>query len=456
MRTINKRILIIIIIALVFFAFTDVLLFSMLRNAPVYAMNTANNHIFKNGVLTNAGAIYDVRGRKIAYSEGGTRRYSDDTDTRKALLHIIGDSDGFMTGGLQNTFRPELCGYDLVRGVNVDDEISLNLTLDSELCTYAFTALGNYRGCAAVCNYRTGELRAIATSASYDPYYKPSSRDIEEKSIYDGVYINRFFNGLYTPGSIFKIVTAEAALSDIEDIYDQSFYCEGEYTENGNNIICMGEHYDLGFRRAMNVSCNVAFAQIAEEVGEKELKRVFVKNGLDTKYKTTDRITTTGGQFSTEAARDLNSLGWTGIGQSNTLINPYSFLTYICAIANGGKTTMPYFVKNAFKGDTLTYSAKPLDSGIEIDPSVASGLRDLLRSNVRDYYGDDMFGYVTMCGKTGTAQQDEGESTSLFVGFSADEEFPYAIIVIMEEAGGGLRYAGATGADIMSHLYNRE
>ena len=64
--------------------------------------------------------------------------YSDDSDIRAALLHILGDNKGFIADGIQDTFKKELCGYNIFTGVNAESKSSLNLTLDSELCAYAY------------------------------------------------------------------------------------------------------------------------------------------------------------------------------------------------------------------------------------------------------------------------------------------------------------------------------
>ena len=107
------------------------------------------------------------------------------------------------------------------------------------------------------------------------------------------------------------------------------------------------------------------------------------------------------------------------------------------AIANSGTAIKPYFVKSIvnYSGMT-TYSNSPETvSEIKMSSSLADSLKELLRSNVRNYYGDSAFPGLTMCGKTGTAEVANKKDTALFVGFSADENFPYAIIVVVEDCG---------------------
>lgn len=450
MKTINKRIALVVAVVLVFTCFFSLLVFSMLTNAEEYALKGVNAHLFENGVLINAGEILDANGIRLAYSENGQRKYSDDSDIRAALLHILGDNKGFISDGIQDTFKKELCGYNIFTGVNTESKSSLILTLDSELCAAAYNILGKNKGCIAVCNYKTGELVCVASAPSYDIYNKPD--DIDTNSAYEGIYINRFFDGLYTPGSIFKLVTAYAAIENIDDIFEREYVCNGA----DGNIICNDVHGKITFKQALNQSCNVAFAEIANEIGPEVLQETVESLGLTANYETPDRISTAGGIFDIEKSDSYTEIGWAGIGQSTNLVNPYSFLTFVCAIANGGQAYEPYFVSNASDSNNIhKYEANKKMSGIDIAPTTASLLRDLMRSTVSDFYGDYMFGNVSMCGKTGTAEKDDGVSNALFVGFSDKESFPYAVIVIVEDSGSGLKYAGSAAAEIMQKVYNK-
>lgn len=454
MKTINKRTILIIAVTAVFLAFTALLMFSMFSHAEEYALKTINAHLFDNGILINAGDIVDSNGVKLAYTENGERKYAENSDTRAALLHIIGDDKGFIDGGIQDTFREDLCGYNIVYGVNKTSGNTLKLTLDSELCASAYNALYPYKGCIAVCNYKTGELVCIATSPSYDVYNKPNDLDDEEK--YEGVYINRLFGGLYTPGSTFKTVTALGAIENIDDIFNQTFYCSGSYSLGGGKIICNDVHGTITFKQALNQSCNVAFAQIAVQLGADNLNKAFETAGLGISHDTIDRLHTKSGICAASESISENELGWAGIGQSTTLVNPYSFLNFMCAVANGGTSYEPYFVKSAVNGSgRAVYEAKPVSSGVSINPSTASTLKELLRSNVSDYYGDYMFGGLTMCGKTGTAEIDNKQPHAWFVGFSYDDSFPYAVVAVLENSGSGLKYAGGAAAKIMTELYEK-
>lgn len=450
MRTINKRIILIVSVVMVFIVFTLLLMFSMFSNAQEYALKSVNAHLYENGVLTNAGEIVDVNGIKLAYTQDGERKYNDNPAIRSSFLHILGDNKGFISGGIQDTFKNELSGYNIVYGVNKESKNTLNLTLDAELCALAYNELGSYKGCIAVCNYKTGELICVASTPSYDIYNKPE--DIDSNPDYEGIYINRLYGGLYTPGSVFKVVTALAAIENIDDIYSRTFYCDG----TDGAIICNDVHGEISFKTALNQSCNVAFAQIAVELGADKINEAFHKAGLDVSHENSDRITTKSSILNIDDSFTAADIGWTGIGQSTTLVNPYSFLNFMCAVANGGKSYEPYFVAFAAnENGRKVYEAEPVDSGVSINTTTASLLKELLRSDVSDYYGDYLFGDVTMCGKTGTAERDNGLPHAWFAGFSYDDSFPYAVIAVLEDSGSGLKYAGSAASAVMQELYKK-
>ena len=126
----------------------------------------------------------------------------------------------------------------------------------------------------------------------------------------------------------------------------------------------------------------------------------------------------------------------------------------MCAIANGGTCYEPYFVKSVTNdSDRYIYQAKPVDSGININSTTAATLKKIFRSTVSNYYGDYRFGNLIMCGKTGTAEQDNANPHAWFAGFSADEDFPYAVVAVLENSGKGLNYAGTAASNVLQKLY---
>ena len=146
-------------------------------------------------------------------------------------------------------------------------------------------------------------------------------------------------------------------------------------------------------------------------------------------------------------------LGWAGIGQYTTMVNPYHMLTLLGAIANNGVATKPYFVENMVypDGKTDIIGKTEVNKTVNLDPQIAAQMKKLLRSNVVNYYSDDTFPGLEMCGKTGTAEV-EGGSHAWFVGFSQREDTPYAVICVVEKSGSGLSVAGSVVNEVMQEV----
>ena len=136
-----------------------------------------------------------------------------------------------------------MIGYDKITGLNEASKgtASARLTISAEVQKAALQALGSYHGAVGVYNYKTGEILCAVTSPSYDPDNIPDIAG-DETGTYDGVYLNRFFDAAYTPGSIFKLVTSAAALEKSASAQTETHTCTGKTIIGGQEIICMGEH----------------------------------------------------------------------------------------------------------------------------------------------------------------------------------------------------------------------
>lgn len=166
---------------------------------------------------------------------------------------------------------------------------------------------------------------------------------------YEGVYVNRFFDAAYTPGSIFKLVTAAAALETIEGVQSRTFQCSGKTIIGGQEIICNGVHGSLSLAGALAHSCNVAFGELAAELGAGVLQEYAEKLGL-TGSISCEGYKTAPGKIDLSGADD-GDVAWAGIGQYTDQVGALAFLRYMGAIANGGNAAEPYLMQRVRKGD---------------------------------------------------------------------------------------------------------
>ena len=120
------------------------------------------------------------------------------------------------------------------------------------------------------------------------------------------------------------------------------------------------------------------------------------------------------------------------------------------AIANGGTGQSPDRIR--YLGSFGKFTGRLPEVMVKMNPETAAKLRDMLRSNVVNKYGEGRFPGLEMCGKTGTAEIDGKKSNSVFAGFSLRSDLPLAVIVIAENAGWGSGTAASTANEVMQYF----
>lgn len=451
MRDTLRRTAVLYALIIAFLAGVGFLLFSLWTQGSDWAANRANQHIFKNGSTINSGIIYDRNGTPLAWSEDGKRRYSESKAVRKSTLHVVGDSSGFISTGTQSLYRSKLSGYNIIDGIysilhEPEKAASVTLNIDSEACRAAYNAFDGYDGAIVVYNYRTGEMLCSVSKPTYDLLNVPDGLRTDPE--YDGVFLDKVVSGVYTPGSVMKIITAISALQNIPDIESQSFDCDGEFECGDGTVICNSTHGEENFEKAFNKSCNHAFADISLQLGADRLRSTAEALGFN-KQLYSGEVRLAKSRFS-PSTTNKSELGWAGIGQSTTLVNPSHLLSIVGAIANGGTGLAPNRIKNysGFFGEM-----KPsADAVVALDPQIASKMRQYMRSNVVNKYGDENFPNLEFCAKTGTAQLDDADSHSWLAGFSGRDDLPFAVVCVVENGGWGSGPATEITNEVMQYF----
>ena len=440
MRNTTRRTYIIIFLIVAFFAGLGIMLYGFITDGDTWVANRANALIYKGGELTVAGTIYDSDGEILVSTENGKRVYNQNYNKRLSTLHVVGDSAGYIATGVQTLYRSNLIGYNFVDGIygtlSSDEGVDIKLTIDADVCAEAYAAMNGNKGTVIVYNYETGEVICMVSAPTYDPQNKPKDINTNTTGKYNGIYMNRAISGVFTPGSTFKVVTAICAIENIPDLYSRTFKCTGKKTFGKGDVICNGVHGSLNFERALNVSCNSVFSELANEVGKDKLTETVRALGFG-KNVTISKAKTVRSTFDVSDSTKLD-LGWAGIGQYTTLVNPSQMLMFMGAIANGGKAMTPYIVEES--SEIVDVKSK-VNTNIKLSEETATKVKKLLRSNVKNYYSDNKFPNLEMCGKTGSAEVSNGKSHAWFVGFSNKEGFPYAIVVCLENGGLGYTHA---------------
>jgi len=423
-RTLHRSI-ISLVLAAAFLLGLGVLCFKYIKDGASWANQVYNRH--QNAKI--AGTIYDRHGRILAESVNGVRTFNEDYNVRVGMMHCIADELVDIETAVQSRKPEKLFGYSGLLGYSLPKELNygqdITLTLDSQVCAKVYEAFDDRKGACVVYNYKTGEIICMVSTPSFDPQNVP-----EEPP--EGSYINNVLSTVYSPGSIYKIITTAALIESGADIDKMTFNCEGEKDFGGNDVSCMdGAHGKMDIYTAFSRSCNIAFADAATKLGRDNMQKISDKLGI-TKSFSVNGVETKSGNFDVSEASD-NELAWSGVGQYTNLVNPMQMAMLCGAIANGGSAKEPiYFESNEAPEDIEFMSSKTADK-----------MQDIMRYTVGNYYGDGLFPGLTVGAKTGTAEVGEGiEPNAWMVGYSTDSSYPLAFAVVVEEGGLGYDVAG--------------
>lgn len=438
MRKLEKRAILCMLLAACLFAGMVVYVVRFTTQGNDWATWYYNTHIFKNGHLAT-GNVYDVDGNLMAGNKKGKVVYYDDETTRRATAHAVGDADGAVVTSAETAFRDRLVGYNVVTGTySVTGEGNdITLTINKDVCLTAYNALAGRNGCVGVYNYKTGEIICMVSTPSFDPKDPPSMKDAES-----GTFMNKFLISTQTPGSIFKLVTAAAAIETYDKLGSWSYTCNGTQEINGEKITCTRAHGEVDFKGALANSCNCGFAMLTQEIGARKMRRYTEAAGLKDCYDM-DGVENAAGSFEFPSYAPL-SLAWAGIGQWKDQVNPASMLVYMSAIAQDGKGTVPCLIHREYPAASHT--------GRMIESSTAKRLRRMMRYNVESEYGQGNFPDLKIYAKSGTAEVGEGEPTAWFTGFIKNKHYPYAFIVCVEHGGYGASTAGPIANQVLQEI----
>lgn len=436
MKKTMSRSIISLILALAFLSGLGFLCVKYIIDADLWASQSYNPYMVSGQGLVGAVDILDRNGVILATSEDGVRTYHENESTRKAMLHTVGDGSYNIATAVETAYRDRISGHSKIFGYGLPQSLkgknNLTITLDSEVCTDVYEAFEGRNGACFVYNYKTGEVLCMVSAPTYDPMSIPENPA-------DGSYLNNCISSTYTPGSIFKIITAAAGFEHIENYKNKTFTCDSKKEIGNYEVTCLEKHGTLSLHDAFAYSCNIAFGDTALLAGRENMQKTAEEMGINRSFRIGE-VYTAKGNFNLKDADDI-STAWSGIGQYTDTVNPAQMAILCGAIAQGGETRLPHYVKGENSGK----------SGRLMSEEVAAELESLMRYTISDYYGDSMFEGLTVCAKTGTAEVGDGKlPNGWMIGYSTDEDAPLAFAVVVEEGDYGFYSAGPIARIAMS------
>lgn len=411
------------------------------RQQMLLAQNRRGSILSANG---------DVLARTIENSEGEEVR---EYPYQNLFSHVVGYSVNGRLGVeaqanyyLINSNAPlsQKAGLDVSGEKYPGDDVYT--TLDVNLQQVASTALGVYKGAIIVTEPKTGRILAMVSKPDFNP---EEIVDIWDDLIADkdsSVLLNRVTQGLYPPGSTFKIVTALEYMKENPDSYGSySYNCTGSIARGEDRIQCYHGtvHGTVGFSRSFAKSCNTSFANIGLSLNRERfsdtLSALLFNEELPLGFNyNKSRIDVT-------ADTSDSDMMQISIGQGTTAITPIHMNMITCAIANKGTLMKPYVVERVENSSgSVIKSFSPSSYKKIISTEEAAALSDLMSDVVTEGTASRLKGLsYTAAGKTGSAEYGtvKGDSHAWFTGFAPVENPEICVTIIIEGAGAGGDYA---------------
>ena len=396
--------------------------------------------IVRGNIETSDGVVI---AETLVDSEGNeTRNYP----YKDMFAHVVGYNSYGRTG-----LELSMNFYMLRSNINIFERVKNELreeknpgdnvisTINYDLQKAAYDALGDNNGAVIVIEPDTGKILAMVSKPAYDP--NNIDEVWEEVHSEEGststVLLNRAVQGLYAPGSTFKILTLLEYMRENPDYENYSYECTSSGVFNNVSIHCASDrvHGVVDVAQSLAKSCNTSFVNMGVTLDMEKFNNLcedFMYNS-ELPYEGTYSRSS----FVLDENSDISEIPQTVIGQGKTQITPLHNALIISAIANGGVVMKPYLVdsiENADGAVVKKYKSKSYKSIME--PSEAEILTEYLTEVCTSGTAADYFANVSysVAGKTGTAEYDnQGNCNSWFIGFSNVDDPDIAVSIVVED-----------------------
>jgi len=429
------------------------------------------------------GEITDRDGERLAWTALDANGEPYRKYRSPSLSGVLGyASRSFGTAGLERAFDAQLTGItpvdpiaDLVKKFRTDpsDPQALRTTLVARLQQAAVVALGAHRGAVVMLDPRTGEVLVLASTPVFDAsaVADPSTATETFASLQadkDLPLLPRATQGRYVPGSVFKIVTAVAALGSGAVTTDTTFAEQPGAEKDGLLVsgfrVRDGHHRATGatpldFLGATEASCNIWYALAGLQTGGDALAEWAGRLGFGAPIPfdlptAVSQVTGGGGTFG-GGFFDAVELANAAYGQAETVVTPLQMALVASTVANDGTLMRPRLVMS-FAGRAGTEAVPPEVWRRILEPALARDIAVAMRRAVdgkigRLYTRGAAVKGLTVAGKSGTAELGgSGEPNSWFIGFAPAEDPEIVIAVVVEEGGKGAERAAPIAGKLLT------
>ena len=414
------------------------------------------------------GTIYASDGTELAY----TKADSEGKETRiypydDMFAHTVGYSaQGGM--GLEKQMQEYLMSADISLSERLSNDLkeskdqgnSVYTSLDPAVQLIAYNSLGQYKGAVIVTEAKTGRILAMVSKPCFDPNSIEAEWDEISKDEINSPLMNRASQGLYPPGSTFKIISTLEYLREHPTDWSKYYYnCSGKITKGDTTIRCFHGtvHGGLDLKGSFAKSCNSSFANIG--LGLDRTKFAQTLESLMFNQVPPVDFEANPSHISMRENMTEENIMQTAIGQSETLVTPLQMNMVTLTIANDGVMMKPYMVDKVVSSDgniIKSYAPKPL--GTVMTAEEVAVMRSFMEAVVQSGTATALKGLpYTAAGKTGSAEISDSSDIShaWFTGYAPADDPVIVVTVIMERAGTGGSTAVPVAQRILSGYFGR-
>lgn len=438
--------------------------------ASEYQDMPSNNHTINKARFIKRGSIITADGLTLAESiQQADGTYVRSYPNGNLAAHVVGYySQQYGTMGIENTQNDTLTGskdysswqnaLNSLAGISEPGN-SVQLTIDSRIQRAAEQALAGRVGAIVALDPRNGAVLAWASAPTFDNTNIQAAIEAAnasggaDTSMYDRATL-----ALYTPGSTFKVLTLASALENGLATLDTTYDSPGRMEIGGADVVSIGErgHGKISLAKAFALSSNTVFGQVADGLGAEKLvatARAFgygQQLGLD--------FTTAASVMPNPEEMTEWELAWAGAGQpvgqghtpgpqATVMQNALMAAT----IANNGIAMNPYVVSQILAPDgTVLKTTRGRSLGQAVSSGTAAQVKQAMLDVVQNGTGSAAaIAGVKVAGKTGTAETNNANANSTFVGFAPYDTPTVAIAVVIEQNAKGEESAAAVGGQVL-------
>ena len=419
-------------------------------------------------LLGYAGEINDVeldslevagyRSGDLIGRTGVERSYEEIRRGRDGAEFVVVNAMGKRVSALEEEPpKAPVNGHDLVLTIDLRIQRALEQAMS-----------GVERGAAVALDPRDGSVLALVSRPAFDPNeFSHGISFARWKEISEGEanpLLNRAIQGVYPPGSTFKVVSMTSALKNgVATPATHLQPCYGSYTYGSRDFACWKHsgHGSLNFVEALEYSCDVYFYQIGPKLGLPHLEETAhefglgERTGIDLPQERKGLIPTTAfyderwgaGKWPKGLLLNL------AIGQGELLLTPIQLAVLAAEVASGGRPVRPHVVLQV-KGETNSAHQRPKQSGVAADPAVWAAVHDGMERVVNS--GTATLARVPglrVAGKTGTAQNPHGKDHALFICYAPADHPEIAMAFVVENSGHGGVICAPIASTVLRKLY---